>query len=490
MGSSINPLYPTAGNATTAQVRANFLAAKTEIEALQNSTDPNGIKVVENTTVGLGAALGGTSDGRVAYDKDKGVLVRDTDAGTPFWKELAQRRVSKGTTAVRPAFGGITDGNYVNLYYNTDTSTLQLDTGSAWVDVGPGTGGGPTLTEDIASFAFPGDYHQVTHPSVALGDGNIKFSALYTEVGGLTNTNLYFTNTAYEDLNVNGASWVQDAGVTGHFSVSPGTEVTAYCAVRFGFFLCYITSYTAPGTAPGSVTLSTAQATGPITSVENLSFYWGNDVLPTTPDSINYPVMSRLFYARCNSFFGYGGVLKLANLGGVVHQFSGSGYGRFAITLDSTVTYPEWLTYDGSNWVAMNVAGVQLVPATFMSDGLRPLPAGDPSGHFLGNTGGVIPVDDGTPTATGWGELRLLMQAYGAGVSVGFLIGIQTPGDLTTLSGMAVNYTLKDIIVMPSCGSSTGMYAEFNVKRDDETHATFTKYFGFPVVDVHCQVWT
>jgi hypothetical protein len=36
MPSAINPANPVSGNPTTASVRANFLAAKAEIEALQN----------------------------------------------------------------------------------------------------------------------------------------------------------------------------------------------------------------------------------------------------------------------------------------------------------------------------------------------------------------------------------------------------------------------------------------------------------------------
>lgn len=42
MSSSINPLYPEAGSATTQSVRDNFSAAKGEIEALQSDKEDAG----------------------------------------------------------------------------------------------------------------------------------------------------------------------------------------------------------------------------------------------------------------------------------------------------------------------------------------------------------------------------------------------------------------------------------------------------------------
>lgn len=48
MASNINPAIPPFGSATTAGVRANFAAAKAEIEALQTKKDPFGFIYFEN----------------------------------------------------------------------------------------------------------------------------------------------------------------------------------------------------------------------------------------------------------------------------------------------------------------------------------------------------------------------------------------------------------------------------------------------------------
>jgi hypothetical protein len=225
MTSQINPSNPAEKFAWTQLDRVNFRTAKEEIEALQTSTSPNGFKLAADTTINLGSPLGGADDGRIAYDTDKGVIVRDTESfppGTPTWQELSQRRIRQGTTAQRPVHGSV-PGAYVNLYWNTDTSKFQADTATGWVDVGPSTGTGGTLTEVVLPVMSSPGSQAVTHPAVPLtgvGSGEIRYSVIASVPGFSQQSSV--SPSILEDLNTGGASWLQDVGTVRVFTGSAG----------------------------------------------------------------------------------------------------------------------------------------------------------------------------------------------------------------------------------------------------------------------------
>jgi hypothetical protein len=74
MASAIDPTKPTTALAYTADVRANFAAAKTEIEALQTT--------LALGTVIVGATPDATARGRLWWDTVSGQLFVEYDDGT------------------------------------------------------------------------------------------------------------------------------------------------------------------------------------------------------------------------------------------------------------------------------------------------------------------------------------------------------------------------------------------------------------------------
>jgi hypothetical protein len=470
--SSINPLHPIPGLPYTQQERANFQAAKDEIEALQVSTDPDGFKLAAFSTPSLGTAMGTTATGRIAYDLDKAVIVRDTT----YWLEMGQRRPLRGSVAIRPAIGSLPDsGSFVNLFYNTTALKLQLDTGASWVDVGPGAGGGggETLTEDIVPSMGFGNTQTVTHTSVPLTDGGIKFSALAT-IPGATHTAGVFP-TIFENIHNGVATWVQDAGTLGHFSVAPGVNVTTNDLIDIGGTIYGMVINTPPGTNPSSVTLTASLASSAINAINAVQSL-GAEIRPASVAGVYTicPVVS-WGYTGVN-VISSGQVAAMYILQGLTGSLYGTGIARAAVSLDAAAT---WLTYNGSAWVAV-------IPANLEADGLQ-CDAG-----VKDNTGVAIPADDGSPGATGWGELRLLMQAAGAGLQFRVMLGIRNTFNVETeFYNVYLNWQDEPSYQALSIGrGGFGGGFDMQVTRISDTQATFY-YSGLtPTInDVHCQVW-
>jgi len=277
MASNIVPAFPLAGTPTTVTVRANFLAARDEIGALQASLSPNGFHLTADDTAGLGAALGGDQDGRIAFDTDKGVIVRDTLAASPnpaYWMDLALRPVPYGDTASRPAAGSITDGDFVEFYWNTDTTMFQMDNGAAWIDIGPSGGGsGPLLTEDVEPI-FSTGFQSVTHPAVPLtgvGSGAIRFSVL-ANLSGTSHTDLP-QYTVTENLQMAALNWISDSATGGHFDGAPDPRVTSNCWVTIGGVGHTIVTFTPPGTGFDQVILEASVPSNTVSIIQSVYTY-------------------------------------------------------------------------------------------------------------------------------------------------------------------------------------------------------------------------
>jgi len=470
--SSINPLHPTSGLSYTQQERDNFQAAKDEIEALQVSTDPDGFKLAAFSTPSLGTAMGATATGRIAYDLDKAIIVRDNT----FWVELGQRRPLRGSVAIRPAFGSLQDpSNFVNLFYSTTSLKLQLDTGASWVDVGPGSGGGgETLTEVVVPTMNFGNTQSVTHASVPLTNGSIKFSALAT-IPGASHSAGVFPNT-FENIHNGVATWVQDAGTFGHFSVAPGVNVTTNDLIDIGGTIYGMVISTPPGTNPSSVTLTASLASSAINAIYAVRSL-GAEIRPASVSGVYAicPVVS-WGYTGTN-VLSSGQVALMYTLQGMSGALYGTGITRAAFSLDAAVT---WLTYNGIAWVAVD-------PANLEADGLQ-----CDGGVVKDNTGVAIPVDDGSPGATGWGELRLLMQAAGAGLQFRVMLGIRSAFNVETeFYNVYINWEDEPSYQALSIGvGGFGGGYDMQVTRDSDTQATFYYSGSSPTInDAHCQVW-
>jgi hypothetical protein len=490
MASNIDQTKPVEGNPTTASVRANFLTAKTEIENLQNSSSSTGIHITEDDTVGLGAAQGGTQDGRVAYDTDKGILVRDTESippGTPYWKETAQRKPLIGTTSARPAFGEITDGNYVNLYYNTDTSTLQLDTGSAWVDIGPGTGGGPTLTEVvIPSFLSTDPPAYVTHPSIPLtgaGSGAIRFTVLGGEIQSRTTE--YPTLNMVENLKSSALNWVAETGTKGHFDGAADLRAGEFNLIDIAGTEYAITAYSSPGTGSESVTLSAAAPNGSINYIRNSITYGGavrnSYYYDGATTHYAHPTVLSYVTESASNMLTPTDAAKMVYFEAIFGYHTGTA-AKGLLTLDGGST---WISFDGSAWVTVTLADLD-------SQGMViPL---DTAGYiWLDSVGSAVPLDDLSATPVeGWGTLRTALQAAGPALDFRMAVGVRgTELDATHgfFQHLGMNWRAEDVVTSLAIGQGYSSSIKFRVARLTETVTEFTKISSSTYDDVHCQVW-
>lgn len=503
MASSIDPTKPVYGTPTTASVRANFLAAKTEIEELQVSASDNGFKLTADDTAGLGAAQGGLLDGRIALDTDKWVLVRDTEStppGTPFWGELGQRNTVIGDTASRPAFGSITDGDFVNLYYNTDTSKLQLDDGSSWIDIGPGSGGpggGPTLTEELVTLFYPSDTSQnpvlVTHPAVPLtgaGSGRIRFSGIQNVAQPTTVENPYFDEA--EDVRGAITQWHKNSGASGHFNAAVNSKISEGCSVSLNTVGFSIATLIPPGTADDSVVLESVPADStPTVNYIRSQGYSGSRVYSWSYYDgalYHYAMPSVMSYVRETS----DNTIDAADAAAMgffkgVHSFvySTGAVARGAVTVNGT----DWIVFNGTDWsTVIDLADLETDGMVLVTDGSwhswQTTTAGGPADLAL---------DDGTASPPeGWGTLRTLIQAQGAGLHFRVAVG----GRATSGSGHTiyneVQWALPDKIQPFAIGVAHGGSPPWTVTRLTETLAEFTCPPGSsdPIRNVHCQVWT
>ena len=473
MPSAINPLYPTTGLAYTQQERDNFQAAKDEIEALQVSTSPTGLKLAAFSTNQLGAAQGGTAEGRIAYDIDKAVVVRDTTG--PYWLELGQRRTRIGSVAIRPPFGDMPDSSsFVNLFYDSDATKLQLDTGAAWVDIGPGGGGGggETLTEIIVPAMTYGNTQTVTHAAVPLTDGGIKFAMLAT-IPGTSQSSTVYPDT-FENLNTGAATWIQDAGTAGHFSGVPGANVTSDDFIFIGGVQYGMTITTPPGTAPSSVTLTASIPSASIDAINSV-YSLSNEIRPTYV--LSYAICPVVSWGYPNhDLITAAQVTTMHIFAGLWLSTTGTGVVRAAVSLDGGTT---WLAYNGSTWVTITPSNLEVA-------GLQGL-----GGYVADSAGNAIPADDGTPGAVGWGELRLLLVAAGVGLHFRVMLGIRGDGSDTYAYNACLFWQDYDTYQSLFCSGNQYGNLDFLVNRDSTTQAMF--YYlnsSFPsVTDVHCQVW-
>ena len=362
MASGIVPAFPIPGTPTTSTVRANFLSARDEIGALQASLSTNGFHLTAADTAGLGTAQGGVQDGRIAFDTDKVVLVRDTLAGgmlPAYWLDLAQRTIPYGTTGARPPAGSITDGSFAEFYWNTTTSKFQLDNGAVWVDIGPGGGGGPVLTENIVTSFTIGD-NSVTHPAIPLtgaGSGAIRFSVL-ANVDGTAHAGQPNFDTV-ENLQGAALNWISDSGAGGHFDGAPDARVSAYCWITIGGFSYTIMALTPPGTGFNEVTLDASVSDGTVDFIQGVYSYGAWIENTTDPGGTQFAVFPTVEYATESTanIISPVEVATMAILMGircytafnVVEKFTGFGGA-------GTFNQGNWI-YVGANWGAATKTG-------------------------------------------------------------------------------------------------------------------------------------
>ncbi len=336
-----------------------------------------------------------------------------------------------------------------------------------WNPPAAGGGGGATLSEATAASLSDGESVNVTHPAVALDSGEIRFSALAT-LAGESSLASPSTWTDYDLREGSGATWVQDSGADGHFSVAPGIAVPGCRIWLSAGGYASINTMTGDGTAPSSVTLSVAVATGGIEAIWS-SYGQGSDLYCYYSGS-TYPDFSGAAapYSISDTLLSQADLADIGTLAGP----SGTGPGRGAISLDGGVS---WLVFDGAAWSTL-----ALTATSMQSGGMHII-----SSSWSDTAGDALDAAD-------WAALLDLMTAEGASLDVRIAVGWDPAGSYsgvytTGVATQAADSVVPVPLVMP------GYSAEgFVVARSSTTQATYT--WNAPMTgtytDFRCGVWT
>jgi len=343
---------------------------------------------------------------------------------------------------------------------------------------GGGGGGGETLTEEVVVAPTSEQVVVVTHPEVPLegeGSGRIRFSGLAEVPGGAVS--YYFAGPwGDQNLNVNGAAWVQDAGNDGHFSVDPGPQVVAGVRVVFpdeGYAHVISTINDNDLTAPSAVTLNGDMASGPIIRIAGTL---GND---NAVNSVAFCDFSGLPmpYSVSQTIVT---AENLAGLGTFQELYTNGTEDptkvRVAMSVDDGTT---WYSHDGTGWVEIALANLR-------TGGLVPNAAGLQSGFYDSREARAELLD-----AADWHALYLLGVAAGEDFALRIAVGIDSAGGGSISIWQLEFRAQEQDTFQPMAVASMG--AGFtSIKRTSSTTTAFEISLGWAArpVNWRCQVWT
>jgi hypothetical protein len=342
-----------------------------------------------------------------------------------------------------------------------------------------GGGGGDVLTEEVVVAPTGGQVVVVTHPEVPLdgeGSGRIRFSGLAEVPGGAVY--YYFAGPwGDQNLNVNGAAWVQDAGNDGHFSVDPGPQVVAGVRVVFldeGFAHSIVTINDPDLTASGAVTLNGDMASGPIIRIAGTL---GNDNAVNSVafcDFTGLPMpysVSRVIVTAEN----------LAGLGTFQELYTWGSEDptkvRVALSVDDGAT---WYSHDGTGWGPIALADLR-------TGGLVPNAAGLQSGFYDSRSKRAELLD-----ADDWHALYLLGVAAGEDFALRVAVGIDPAGGGSSVSIGQLEFRAQEQDTFQPMALATMGAGFTSIKRTSSTTTAFEISLGWaaPPVNWRCQVWT
>jgi len=322
----------------------------------------------------------------------------------------------------------------------------------------------------------PGDTALVLHPPVPLTSGAIQFSALRT-VEGAEYASAGPTWTP-EDLNQGGASWVQDAGNDGHFSVAPGARVSAGCTVQFGS-LNVIEAMTGDGTAPSSVTLFNAEVSGPITNIHALNdnSFGGlrtarTEGTGTPPGVYSYALSAELTIQGSGVPFTADQLQEILGLGSISVDMINP---RGAITADGGAT---WRAYNPlTGWATLGLSNLE-------TEGCQ-------------ISGGVwLDVNGDAIDSSALDELALVLSSEGPALDLRLALGAQALAGTGEISSIKLESKLPDYVGPIQLGPAPAMGmggapSTIGVLRSSVASAQFSMpTYGDSFTDVLLTVWT
>ncbi len=343
-----------------------------------------------------------------------------------------------------------------------------------------GGSGGDVLTEEVVAAPTGGQVVVVTHPEVPLegeGSGRIRFSGLAKVPGG--NLTYYFSGLwGDQNLNDEGAAWVQDAGNDGHFSVDPGPQVVVGVRVVFPDegYAYYISAINDPDlTAPGAVTLNGEMVSGPIIRIAGTV---GNDNAVTAPAHCDFTGLAM----PCSVSPVVVTAENLAGLGTFQELYT---YGtedptkvRVALSVDDGTT---WYSHDGTGWVVIALGDLRTA-------GLVPNAAGMVPGFYDSRVERAELLD-----AADWHLLYLLGVAVGEGFALRVAVGIDPAGGASTISMTQLEFRAQEQDTIQPMGIASMGAGFTSIKRTSSTTAAFEISLGWgggPPTDWRLQVWT
>lgn len=319
----------------------------------------------------------------------------------------------------------------------------------------------------------------VTHPEVPLegeGSGRIRFSGLAEVPGG--NLTYYFAGPwGDQNLNVNGAAWVQDAGNDGHFSVDPGPQVVV--GVRIVFpdegYAYYISSINNVDlTAPSAVTLNGEMVSGPIIRIAGTI---GNDNAVTSPAHCDFtglpmPYSISPVVVSSEDSVDLGTFQELYTWGSEDPTKV-----RVALSVDDGTT---WYSHDGTGWGPIALADLR-------TGGLVPNAAGLQSGFYdsRAERAELLDADD-------WHALYLLGVAAGEDFALRVAVGIDPAGGGSSVSIGQLDLRAQEKDTFQPMVLATMGAGFTSIKRTSSTTTAFEISLGWaaPPVNWRCQVWT
>lgn len=338
------------------------------------------------------------------------VAVNGTETGLTFLPPLTVPTTFVGLTDTPADYSGSTAGDFLKVNGTNDGIEFVAGGGTGTKTTWNGV---LTASESVI----------ITHPAVPLANSkDISCYAWLTtngENGGIARmtwelVDTHDSDTYWDipDLNVFGATWVDDGGVTGHFSVKPG-DISKFCQMRVNGTTYTISILTGDGTNAGEVTHDGEAIGGPfaIDWIRGIGYYNGvsQSVAPGASNAGFWrwckTKAANQYSAADNALLDVFADDALAGTVGVQNN----GRIKCAVSTDGGAT---WLWHDGTSWATMlesefATKGIEYMswgwyvtraePVTFTGTG-----ADDATFEFTtiqsNGTNYVIEIDGGDPT--------------------------------------------------------------------------------------------
>lgn len=324
------------------------------------------------------------------------------------------------------------------------------------------TGGGWTKTAaaPVAHLA-PGESFDLDHPA------STGLPQVWAEIAGDSDTAQ--PTPVADGADFGAAAWLQDDGVSGHFSADPGNQVVRGCAITIGEATAAIVAMDGDGTGLEAVELTDAIPSGPIARIDPV-LGWAGGSLVTSGSGGTYVETPELALARCELLTA-GQVAGVGTLTGVSGDLSGTGaVGRAAFSVDGGAS---WIAWDGTGWVTVAEEDLE-------DDGCQVA-----FGTLAGSDGLAI-------AAGGWAALLALAVAGEAGLWL--LVGLRgTAVDQSAITGLLASWVEPSTDELLALGHTGGMMAGggLRVIRVSTTRTRFLNAAMWITFDnVRALVWT